>query len=382
MTILLLLYLSILAWPSSARAQTSVECGVPETAASDWQIGTQQGSGIDSKPLCALIDELASTRANIHSVLVVRNGRLVFEHYRDGTDQKWGMPLGQVAHSPRTKHDVRSISKSIVSLLVGIALDRKLIASIDQPVFKFFPEYASLRTPAKDLILIRHLLTMSSGIAWDEKWPYTDPRNSEFRMIYALDPYRFVLEQPMVEQPGKVWNYSGGSTALLGTILQKVTDYPLADFARVSLFEPMGISDFEWVKMPFGEIAAASGLRLRSRDMAKIGQLLLSRGEWQGQRIVSAKWLEESLRPRFQPEPEFHYGYQWWIGSSQSRKIDWFEAYGLGGQRIIALPASNAVVVFTTGLYFEDNPGTTELLERFIFPALVPHNQFWSGSPR
>ena len=104
---------------------------------------------------------------------------------------------------------------------------------------------------------------------------------------------------------------------------------------------------------------------LYSRDMAKVGQLLLSRGEWRGKRIVSAKWLEESLKPRFQPEPQFHYGYQWWIGSSRSRsrKIDWFEAHGLGSQRIIELPSSNAVVVFTTGLYFEENPGTTELLE-------------------
>jgi CubicO group peptidase (beta-lactamase class C family) len=367
------LIFSILAWPT-AQAQTSASCGLPGTGSNDWQIETQTAALVDPKPLCALIDELTSTKANVHSVLVVRDGRLVFEHYRGGADQKWGMPLGQVAHGPDVKHDVRSISKSIVSVLVGIALDRKLITSIDEPVFDFFPEYASLRTAAKDRILIRHLLTMSSGIAWDEKRAYTDPQNSEIRMIYAPDPYRFVLEQPMAAQPGKLWNYSGGSTALLGAILQKVTGKPLADFARVSLFEPMSITDFEWVKMPNGEIAAASGLRLRSRDMAKVGQLLLSRGEWQGKRIVSAKWLEESLKPRFQPEPRFRYGYQWWIGSSQSRKIDWYEAHGLGNQRIIVLPSSNAVVVFTTGLYFEDNPETTDLLERFIFPALVPHN--------
>lgn len=358
---------------SQAAAKEQAPCGVPETAANDWQIESQITEGIDQQLLCALIDKLNSVNANIHSILIIRGGRLVFEHYRAGADQKWGIALGKVVHGPAVKHDVRSVSKSIVSLLIGIALDHKLIASIDEPVFKYFPEYATLRTPAKDRILLRHLLTMSSGIAWDEKLPYTDPENGERQMIDSPDPYRFVLEQPLAAEPGQLWNYSGGSPALLGAILQKVTGKSLVAFARESLFEPLGITDFEWVKMPYGEVAAASGLRMRSRDMAKIGQLLLSRGEWQGKRIVSAKWLEESLKPRFLAEPPYYYGYQWWIGSSLlgTRKVDWFEAYGLGSQRIIVVPSLDSVVVFTTGLYFEENPGTTELLDNFILPAIV-----------
>jgi CubicO group peptidase (beta-lactamase class C family) len=322
-----------------------------------------------------LIDKLNGLNPNIHSILVVHRGRLVFEHYRKGVDQKWGMPLGEVVHGPAVKHDVRSISKSVVSLLVGIALDRGLITSIDEPVFKYFPEYASLRTPTKDRILLRHLLTMSSGVAWDEKRPYTDFQNSERRMSASVEPYRFVLQQPMAAEPGQMWNYSGGSVALLGAILQKVTGKSLADFAREALFEPLGISDFEWVIMTYGEIAAASGLRLRSRDMAKIGQLMLSGGEWQGKRIVSAKWLEESLKPRFRTEPTYYYGYLWWISSSflGARKVDWFEAYGLGSQRTIVVPSLDSIVVITTGLYFEENPGTTELLEHFILSAIVRH---------
>ena len=368
------LFLILTAWSSSAQAETR-PCGVPKSGIDNWQIETPEAEGIEQQSLCALIDKLNSVNPNIHSILVVRDGRLIFEHYRKGTDEKWGVPLGEIVHGPTVKHDVRSISKSVVSLLVGIAIDRNLIATIDEPVFKYFPEYASLRTPAKGRILLRHLLTMSSGIAWDEKRPYSDFQNSERRMTASADPYRFVLEQSMAAEPGQIWNYSGGSVALLGAILQKVTGKSLVAFAREALFEPLGIIDFEWVIMPFGEVAAASGLRLRSRDMAKIGQLMLARGKWQGKQIVSAKWLEESLEPRFPTEPTYYYGYLWWISSSLlgMRKIDWVEAYGLGSQRIIIVRSLDTVVVITAGSYYEENAGTMELLEHYILSAIAPH---------
>ena len=249
-------------------------------ASTIWRIETQAAAGIDPKPLCALIDKLDKLKPNVHGVVVVRHGALVFEHHWRGVDQKWGGNLGEVAHGPDVKDDIRSGSKSVVSLLVGIALDRKLITGIDQPVFAFFPERAALRTPAKERITLRHLLTMSSGIAWDESIPYTSPRNGESLMISATDPYRYVLEQPLADEPGKRWNYSGGSTALLGAVVQRTGKQWLPDFAREALFTPLGITDFEWVKMWNGEFAAASGLRLRPRDMAKIGQFALAHGEW------------------------------------------------------------------------------------------------------
>ena len=176
----------------------------------------------------------------------------------------------------------------------------------------YFPEDADLRTPEKDAILVRHLLAMSSGIVWDEDRPYTDPKNSEIQMIRAADPYRFVLEQPIATAPDKIWNYSDGSTQLLAGIVQRISGRRFADFAREALFEPLGITDYEWVAMPNGETAAASGLRLRPRDMARIGQLMLNGGEWDGKRIVSPEWLQESILPRRSSS----YGYQWWTGLS------------------------------------------------------------------
>ena len=276
------------------QAAAAAECGTPAAIGDGWQMATQESAGFDPKRLCELQAKLAAMpQHNVHGVVVVRGGRLVFENYPTGPDQRWGRDLGPTEHGPEVRHDVRSVSKSVTSLLVGIALDRKLIASVDEPVLALFPEYADLRTPEKDRILVRHLLAMSSGIAWDESLPYSDPRNSEIQMIRSPDPNRFVLEQPIRSAPDKVWNYSGGSTQLLGAIVEKVSGQRLDAFAREVLFEPLGIADVEWVNMPSGGVAVASGLRLRPRDMAKIGQLLLSGGAWDGRRIVSAEWLRE-----------------------------------------------------------------------------------------
>ena len=152
-------------------------------------------------------------------------------------------------------------------------------------------------------------------------------------------------------------NAQGISTALLGAILQKVSQKPLAEFAREALFEPLGITEFEWMRMQSGEIGADGGLRLRPRDMAKLGQLVLSQGEWKGKRIVSASWLRKSLQKKIDLM-RLHYGYQWWIGSSwvNSRTVEWFAAIGLGGQRIIIVPSLDLVVIFTAGFY--DSNGT------------------------
>jgi CubicO group peptidase (beta-lactamase class C family) len=298
----------------------------------------------------------------------------VFEKYLTGPDERWGQSLGDTVHGSDVLHDVRSVTKSVISLLVGIAIDHKLIGSVDQPVLVSFPEYALLRSAEKDDILLRHLLAMSSGLAWDENLPYSDPKNSEIQMARAEDPYRFVLEQPISSPPGVVWNYSGGSTQLLAGLIEKASGKPIEDFAREALFEPLGITDIEWTRMPNGYVAAASGLRLRPRDMAKLGQLFLNGGEWHGRQIVSASWLQESALPRVSSS----YGYQWWNGLSVvgDQIVERIEAKGLGGQRIFIVPSSNLVVVVTAGLYDKhglDNEGeiTTGILDNYVLPSVL-----------
>ncbi len=339
------------------------------------KLATRASEIANAERLCALSGKLERPDSpNVHAVLLVRNGTLLFEHYRKGQDERWGTSIGEVRYAPDVRHDVRSISKSVVSLLVGIAVDRGLIRSIDEPVFTFFPGFASLRTPEKDRILVRHLLTMSSGIEWDEERPYTDPENSEIRMIFAPDSYRYAFEQPMASEPGKVWKYSGGSTTLLAAIVEKVTGKSLLAFARESLFTPLGITDVEWLNVPNGQPAAASGLRLRPRDLAKVGQLFLNGGAWNGKRVVSAAWLQESIEPRFTGWNSNRYGYQWWLGRSavKDRIIDWTAAWGLGGQRLFILPTYDAVAVVTAGLYKSNTQDLVafDILNNYVLPAL------------
>lgn len=363
-------------FPAFAWANATMSCGSPLEAAGEWQTASPEAAGFDAALLCSLGDMLDnSPEMNVHAVVVVRGGKLVYETYRAGKDQRWGSSLGLASHTQLTLHDVRSVSKSVISLLFGIALDRNLVASINTPVVSYFPEHAALLTPEKDRIEPRHLLAMTSGLAWDERRSYSDPGNSERRMSGATNPYRFVLEQPLLNAPGGKWEYSGGSTQLLAGVLQRSSRKWLADFAREALFEPLGITRFEWVKMPAnGEAAAASGLRLRPRDMAKLGQLVLGKGIWNRRRIVSEEWITESTRPRTDVAHPLQYGYHWWTdeGEIAGRKTTWVAAQGLGGQRIYIVPTFGLVVAITAGLYDSSSQDGVSygIFEKFVLAAI------------
>jgi CubicO group peptidase (beta-lactamase class C family) len=345
--------------------------------------------GLDPALICGIGPRLeALEEAKAHGVVIARHGALVYEHYFAGQDWRLSMPLGEVTFAARTKHDTRSISKSVTSLLVGIALDRGLLTDLDTPVFSFFPECDDLRTPEKDRITLRHLLTMSSGLAWDEtSVPYVNPSNSYGQMEVAPRSDRFVLEQPLAALPSTVFNYNSGSTELLGVILRKVSGKRLDQFAKEVLFDPLGIEDWDWDWSAGFNPSAGSGLRLRPRDLAKIGQLVLERGNWRGQQIVPSSWIEESTTPRlsgkglifdfFGPEGITSYGYLWWLGRSPADhpERDIIAGAGYGGQRLYILPRPGVVVATTAGLYGEKSSGLTgaTTLNEFVFPAAVEH---------
>jgi CubicO group peptidase (beta-lactamase class C family) len=337
------------AWPTNAS------CGEAPQQLDDWETARPEEVGLDAAALCRITKELAEPdRRNIHAVVVVRHGKLVFEAYAAGDDENWGEPLGNIPHDAATKHDMMSISKSVVSLLFGIAIERKLIAGTDTPVLAFFSEYA-VKTPKWDKILLRHLLTMTPGIDWNEDTAWMDPYNTGRAMSEAADPYPYILGREVLYEPDAKWQYNTGATELLGAVLKKATGKPLDQFAKEALFDPLHIEDFEWSVMLNGAPAAGAGLRLRPRDAAKIGQLILNGGTWQGQRIVPEDWVKQSTKPRFDTSwGGMQYGYQWWFGSSRldgGTMIDWSAAFGLGGQRIFIVPAFDLVVVTTAGLY-------------------------------
>ena len=182
----------------------------------------------------------------------------------------------------------------MISLLLGIALDHKLINGIDESIINWFPQYPDLRIPEKERITLRHLLTMSAGLEWNENVPFSDPRNSEIRMLQSADQYRYVLEQPVVAPGGQIWNYNSGGTLLLEAVIAKAAGRALDDVASEFLFNPLGIIDYAWTKNSKSGILEVGGLRLRSRDLAKIGQLVVNGGNWNGRQIVSQKWVKES----------------------------------------------------------------------------------------
>jgi len=349
----------------------------------DWETASPEDVGIDAAVLCKITQELAAQRnqaaalpdrRNVHAVLVVRHGKLVFETYAAGKDENWGEPLGVVPHDAGTKHDVRSISKSVVSLLFGIALERKLIAGTDVPVMSFFPEYAELKTPKWDKILLRHLLSMTPGYDWNEDMVWMDPYSTERAMYEAADPYRYILGREVVYEPDARWQYNSGATTLLGAVLKKATGKSLDEFAKEALFEPLHIEDVEWGRMINGEPAPGAGLRLRPRDTAKIGQLVLNGGTWHGQRVVPEDWVKQSTKPRFNASwggGMLQYGYQWWLGTSPfgaGRTVDWIAAFGGGGQRIFIVPTLDLVVVTNAGLYAD---GDQSAIVRTIFEYRV-----------
>lgn len=297
---------------------------------------------------------------NVHSLIIARHGRTVAEWYFEGADEKRGQPLGVVKFDAATLHDVRSVTKSIVSILFGIAQAQGAIGNLDTPVLDYFPEYPDLRTDERSRLTLRHLITMTSGLRWDEEtYPYTDPRNSETGMDLAKDRLRYVLEQPIETAPGERFRYSGGDVALIGAIIARATGRTLEEFADMVLFEPMGITKWEWTRDDQGVPIAASGLRLLPRDMLKLGQLMLNNGRDGMRRIVPEDWAKAAVTPHNIVDPPtaddcgFHYGYFWWLVPDCAASPDpgWYAALGNGGNRIFVVPGRDLVIVVTAGLY-------------------------------
>lgn len=291
---------------------------------------------------------------DVHAVLVSRGGHLVLEHYRDAPDESWGRPLGTVAFDAHTLHDLRSVTKSVVSLLYGIALDRGLVPPPEAPLLVQFPEYPDLAAdPARAGLTIGHALNMTLGLEWDEYRSYADPLNSEIAMENAPDRYRFVLEQAVIHAPGTNWVYSGGATALVGAIIERGTGRRIEDFAREALFEPLGIAHFEWMSGRDGIASPASGLRLNARDVLRIGQLVLDGGRADDRHIVSQHWIETSLTPTVATGDGLRYGCFWFHDEAPVLGLPkpWVAGFGNGGQRLWLMPELGIACVIYSGAY-------------------------------
>jgi CubicO group peptidase (beta-lactamase class C family) len=337
-------------------------CGVPVARDNGWPVASvNEDKLIDRDALCGMADRLAAN-ADVHAVLVARGGKLEFEWYFRGNDEVPGRFFGHrveyVTFDADTLHIMKSASKSVMSLAMGIAIDRGLIPSVNEPIFNFFPELSDLRSPEKDRIQLVHALTMSMGLKWVEATPATgDYNNDEARMRIAWDPCRYVLGLPVTAPAGQEFFYNTGALALVSAILRKATGRPFDEFVRETLFEPLGITHVAWDRY-WGEADAGGGLHLRPRDMAKIGQLILAGCRWIDRQVVSRAWIETSTEPKLKATDGQSYGYLWWLGRAllNGREVHWVGALGRGGQSIRIVPELDLVVAVTAGYYQDYSP--------------------------
>jgi len=317
----------------------------------EWPRSSPEEQGLSSDRLAAMLEAIRQEYRKIHSVLVIRHGVLVLEAY-------------PYPFNAQTRHGVYSVTKSITSALVGIAIGDELLSGVDTPVITYFPSVILDYDRKKD-ILVENLLAMNSGIEWSE------PQHSGLSDLWAINeaenPAQYFFDRALVEEPGTVYNYNSGGSHLLSMMVQEVSGETAADFAAQRLFAPLGISDFSWQEDFTGHSQGGTGLELLPVDMAKIGQLYLDGGQWQGNQILPADWVSDSMRVHSVYSPDVSYGYQWWLRAQGD-----VYALGWGGQQIRIFPEQDMVVVFTAGM-----SGTgmlhDDLVDTYLIPAVVAH---------
>ncbi len=357
---------------SYAQTNSSYHYKIPSQIKDGLQTASLSEVGIDSNKIISLTNKiLENTYINIHSVLIIRDNKLVYENYFPGQEDLFYGDSSIISHHVEYVHECRSISKSVVSACIGIAIAQGKIKSVNERVLQYFPEYARYDTGMKQSMTIRDLLTMSSGIQWNEGG--TSATNQENTMMRSNNPVEYFLSQPMAVMPGKVWNYNSGCTQILGAIIKKTTGEEIDSFANKNIFLPLGIKAYKWDKTKEGFRWCASGLRLTSRDMAKFGLLYLNKGVWENKKIIPVSWVDESLSYYFTGvAPETNYGYQFWGADIliDNEMVQNFAAMGNGGQIVLVMPTKSIEIVVTAGNYYARPDQTFTMIANEIFPAI------------
>jgi CubicO group peptidase (beta-lactamase class C family) len=370
----LLLLAAAAALISPTHAVTS-PCLMPARLADGWETIGMGEARLDAEALCKILHGVAGGSDNLHSLLIARSGRIVAELYRKGQDRSArDFFFRKINFGPGDQHDMRSISKSVVGLLFGIVREDGKLPALSTPVVDLYPGYPTLTSePARRSITIEHLLTMSSGLEWHETTAtYGSFSNDETRLFWDWSPVKFVLSRPVVVFPGQRFDYNGGNTTVIADLLERASGTSLDRLARTRLFEPLGITDSEWIGDLWGRPMAYAGLRLKPRDLLRIGQMMLDHGRWQGHQVVPAEWVAESIRPHIDTGkgPGSGYGYFWWTGTVdwQGMKLPWSAAVGNGGQRLFLVPALDLAVVMTAGVYNDAGVAAkeTDLFNRVV----------------
>ena len=368
----------------AARAE---QYKTPEQLNDGIQVGDAAKAGLKTALLEDAVKAIERGRfREIHSMLVYKADQLVFEEYFEGHQYQWDAPkyYGELVQwTATTPHPVMSCTKSVTSACVGIAVKMGFIDSVEQSIFDYLPEYQNLKSNNREYITIENLLTMTSGLAWDE-WSSAHGENSSNdmdRVYFAADQINYVLDRPWWAAPGDFFTYNGGGIVLLGEIMKNATGMDMEEFATKYLFEPLGIGSQSWWRFPNGKLETASSLSLTPRDMIKFGVLYLNNGNWQGEQIIPKDWVQKSstvyknnygIQLPIEDSGINGYGYTWWISEldHNGQKLKMYRANGWGGQTIMVLPELDMVVVFTSGNWASKSK-LFKLLNSYILPAVA-----------
>jgi CubicO group peptidase (beta-lactamase class C family) len=359
----------------------------PENINDGLEVGSLKDVNINEGMIVKAVGRIQQGKyKEVHSMLIFKDNKLVLEEYFQGHKYKWDAPYyrGEWLKWDRTmKHQIMSCTKSVTSACINIAIANGFIQNVKQSIFDYLPHHQQFNSGQKQNITIEHLLTMTSGLKWDE-WhaPHGTAANDIDRLYLECyeDPLSCVLERSQIHTPGESFNYNGGGIIILGEILRNATGKNIIEFSKQYLFGPLGIDCIQWDCFPKGEVEAASGLHLRPRDMLKIGVTYLNDGVWKGERIISADWVAKSskvyrnnsgIRLPIEDSGKNGYGYTWWISEAGSggNKTRMYRANGWGGQVIMVFPELEMVVVFTGGNYTRRS-SLFGIIERFVLPAV------------
>lgn len=345
---------------------------VPEQTNDGWKTDNLTEVGINSEKLFEAVDYINVGIFNqVHSILIIKNGKLVFEEYFKGHKFDYNGPSHHgniVSFDIHTIHNQASVTKSFCSALVGLAIDKGYITDVNEKVYDYFPEYSAYRDDQKDKITIEHLLSMTSGFEWNEgEYQYADSRNDLIQMWNVSDPLLHIMSKPIEAEPGSQFYYNSGCTNILGEIVRRASGRSTDIFAKEFLFQPLGITQYEWAHFLNGVLFTSGDLKIRPRDMAKLGYLLLNNGKWGGKQIISSEWTKKTAESYISANSIWKYGYQWWIRSYKinSQIIDSYAARGWGGQAIIVFPSLDVVIVLTGGNYTTYEP-VNDILQLLI----------------
>jgi len=371
--------------------------GVHAQSPETWPVSTPQAVGLDPKVLAGLDADIAAGKYGyVDSMLVIRHGRLVYDRsYPHDYFQIYGKeakePGALNAHDPTGPynyfnpwwhpfyrrgdlHTMQSVTKTVTSVVIGVAKARGEFPDLSTPILKFFDESKVANVDErKRRVTIRHLMTMTGGFDWDEDLPYSDPNNACSQMEASFDWVQFTVDRKMAREPGTVFNYSSGETQLLSHIFQAVTGRDIEEYAAEHLFAPLSIERFFWKRSPSGPIDTEGGLYLNPHDLAKIAYLFLEKGVWQGKPIVTPEWVMESVTPKVEVGTSgVKYGLKWWIYPYGDGSHAAWAGSGFGGQMPIIVPEHDLVLVFTGWNILPDRPRLShrEAIDRVLQAVL------------